>query len=115
MNLSINMKHVDGKNSIQAGQDYIDDIDRDKFATTQLDAKCDGATPEQVAQEERHLTPTQHEDVRKLVAKYPKLFSNELRVYPHRKIHLEIDPAATPKHCQPYLLQEPTCRYWRTD
>jgi transposase InsO family protein len=102
MNLSIDMKHVDGKNSIQAGQDYIDDIDQDNFATTLLDAKYDGATPEQVAQEQRHLTPAQREDVRKLVAKYPKLFSNELRVYPHRKIHLEVDPTATPKHFRPY-------------
>ena len=102
MNLSIDMKHTGEKNSIQTSQDNVDDDDQDIFTTTILDAKYDGATPEQVAEQQKHLTPTQREDVRKLVAKYPKLFSNQLRVYPHRKIHLEIDPNAIPKHYRPY-------------
>jgi len=102
MNLSIDMKHAGEKNSIQTSQDNVDDDDQDIFTTTILDAKYDGATPEQVAEQQKHLTPTQREDVRKLVAKYPKLFSNQLRVYPHRKIHLEIDPNAIPKHFRPY-------------
>lgn len=105
MNLTVDMKGGE-KNIIQTGQINNDDDDQDQeqdnFAATILDAKYDGATPEEVANQQRHLTPAQREDVRRLVAKYPKLFSNQLRMYPHRKIHLEIDPNATPKHFRPY-------------
>jgi hypothetical protein len=102
MNLTVEMKTTTGSDEkiILSGQDGPDD---DVFAiTTILDAKYDGATPEEVAEQQKHLTVTQREDIRRLVAKYPKLFSNELRLYPHRKIHLEIDPAAIPKHFRPY-------------
>jgi hypothetical protein len=101
LNITIDMKNVGTKNVIHTGQDNITDDD-DNFATTILDAKYDGATPEEVANQQTHLTPKQREDVRKLVARYPKLFSNKLRLYPHRKVHLEIEPNAVPKHFRPY-------------
>jgi transposase InsO family protein len=106
MNLVVDMKGTDEKIFIQADQTDIDhdaqDQEQEIFAATILDAKYDGASPEEVANQQRHLTPAQRDDIRKLVAKYPKLFSNELRLYPHRKIHLEIDPNAVPKHFRPY-------------
>ena len=74
----------------------------DAFSTTILDAKYDSATPQQVADQQKHLTLSQREDIEKLVKKYPKLFSNELRCYPHRKIHLDLEPGANPKHARPY-------------
>ena len=102
MNLTVDMKNVTGKNVVPTIPVNDDNGDQDNFAATLLDAKYDGATPEEVANAQPHLTPKQREDVRMLVAKYPKLFSNKLRSYPHRKIHLEIDPTAKPKHFRPY-------------
>ncbi len=52
--------------------------------------------------QQRHLTPAQRDDIRKLVATYPKVFSNELRLYPHRKIHLEVESGAITNHSRPY-------------
>ena len=102
MNLTIDMKNIGDKNVIHTGQVDTQGNEQDSFVTMILDAKYDGATPEEVAEQQRHLTPKQREDVRKLVAKFPKLFSNKLRLYPHRKVHLEIDPNAIPKHFRPY-------------
>jgi transposase InsO family protein len=104
MNLTVEMKTTTGSDEtiILSGQDRLDDDGFVSSTTTILDAKYDGATPEEVAQKQTHLTQSQREDIRRLVAKYPKLFSNKLRLYPHRKIHLEIDPTAIPKHCRPY-------------
>ena len=102
MNLTVDMKGNENAEIVHTGQDDVPDITKDNYVATILDAKYDGATPEEVAEQQKHLTPAQREDVRKLVAKYPKLFSNELRLYPHRKIHLEIDPNAVPKHFRPY-------------
>ena len=104
MNLTVEMKTTTGSDETitLSGQDRLDDDGFVSSTTTILDAKYDGATPEEVAQKQTHLTQSQREDIRRLVAKYPKLFSNELRLYPHRKIHLEIDPTAIPKHCRPY-------------
>ncbi len=65
---------------------------------TILDTKYQAARPEQVAEQQQHLTAAQRDDIQRLVATYPKLFSNELRSYPNRKIHLELEPGAIPKH-----------------
>ena len=102
MNLTIEMKSMDGEKVIQVGTTGEVDIPDENFTATILDAKYEGTTPDEVAKQQKHLTPAQREDIRKLVAKYPKLFSNKLRVYPHRKIHLEVDPKAIPKHSRPY-------------
>ena len=93
---------MNGKNVVPTGPINNDNDEQDNFTATILDAKYDATTPQEVANAQAHLTPAQREDVRKLVAKYPKLFSNKLRSYPHRKVHLEIDPTAKPKHFCPY-------------
>ena len=85
MNLTVEMKTVNGKNVVPTGPVNDDNGGQDNFTATILDAKYDATTPDEVANAQTHLTPKQREDVRKLVDKYPKLFSNQLRAYPHRK------------------------------
>ncbi len=58
--------------------------------TTILDARYEPASPKEVVQEQRHLTTAQDNDIRQLVALYPNNFPNQLILYPHRKIHLEL-------------------------
>lgn len=67
-------------------------------ATEILDAKCERVDPREVADKQTHLTPQQRMDLSNLLSKHAKLFNGELGRYPHRKIHLEIDPEAIPVH-----------------
>ena len=100
MNVTVDMK--DNLSMKVGGMEDEKDSDDDMFASTILDAKYDSASPEEVATLQKHLTNRQRNDIQNLVAKYTKLFSNELRKYPHRKIHLELEPGAVPKHARPY-------------
>ena len=76
----------------------------DAFSSTILDAKYESHTPDEVADKQVHLTPAQRSDIKRLVTKYNKLFSGELRKYPHRTFSLEIDPQAQPIHARPFTV-----------
>ena len=104
MNVTVEMKDIPPMRLGRINQNQNDDNDDEKemFATMILDAKYDGASPEKVAALQTHLTQTQRNDIKNLVAKYPTLFSNTLRKYPHRKIHLELEQTAIPRHARPY-------------
>ena len=104
MNVMVEMKDIPPMRLGRVNQNQNDDNDDEKemFATMILDAKYDGASPEKVAALQTHLTQTQRNDIKNLVAKYPTLFSNTLRKYPHRKIHLELEQTAIPRHARPY-------------
>ena len=71
-----------------------------------LAAKYDVADVDQVVDTQEHLTPTQRHELKLLLRQFPKLFSGKLGLYPHRKIHLNLEPGAKPVHCQPYPLAE---------
>jgi hypothetical protein len=58
--------------------------------------------PRAVAEQQTHLSPSQRQDLMQILSKYPKLFSGQLGVYPHRKIHLELKADAVPSRCRPY-------------
>ena len=100
--LSVHMQTKGDEQVLRPDNNDDDDFPNDNFTTTILDARYEGTTPDEVAQKQTHLTQNQRNDIRNLVAKYPLLFSNQLRLYPHRKIHLDIDPDAIPKHFRPY-------------
>ena len=44
-----------------------------------------------------HLDEQKRKDLFELLSKYKKLFSGKLGKYPHQKVHLDVDPNATPK------------------
>jgi hypothetical protein len=55
-----------------------------------------------VADSQQHLSPTQRHQLKMLLRQFPQLFSNELRVYPHKKIHLELKDDAKPSYKRAY-------------
>lgn len=67
-----------------------------------LDAKYEYVDPLQVAEQQKHLSPTQRKDLANLFSKCNRLFDGTLGHCPHRKVHLEIDPQAQPKHSRAY-------------
>lgn len=55
-----------------------------------------------VAQGCKHLSQDQRNELESLLLQFPKLFSGKLGHYPHEKVHLDVDPNATPKHQRAY-------------
>ena len=47
---------------------------------------------DEVADQQTHLTAPQREALKVLLRKFTKLFSGKLGSYPHRKMHLDVDP-----------------------
>ena len=43
-----------------------------------------------------HLRPYQKQQLENLLCKYTRLFDGTLKVYPHEKVHLDVDPQAKP-------------------
>lgn len=83
-------------------QCYWDEIE--SFANQMLQANYKEADPVQVAKEQIHLTKEQQKDLAKLLSKYKRLFSGELGKYEDKKVHLEIEDGAQPKHAKPYSI-----------
>jgi transposase InsO family protein len=67
-----------------------------------LPSKYETISPFEVAARQTHLTKLQQSDLATLLGKFPKLFSNELKTYPHRKIHIDLKPGSVPVASRPY-------------
>ena len=57
-----------------------------------------------VSSQQKHLTIDQQRELGKVLGKYTKLFDGTLRVYPHRKIHIDVEDNAVPKYSRPYAV-----------
>ena len=55
-----------------------------------------------VAEQQVHLSPLQRQELAKLLAKFPKLFTGKLGCYKRKKVHLELKDGATPFWCRPH-------------
>eukprot|EP00956_Cyclotella_meneghiniana_P026939 scaffold59459_cov57-Cyclotella_meneghiniana.AAC.1 len=82
--------------------DHFDEDIWDNYATQILDALYEDMTLEEVVQLSTHLTKEQQSDLLKVLEKYPKVFSTELGLYPHKKFHIELENNARPVHRRPY-------------
>ncbi|GAX21143.1 hypothetical protein FisN_UnNu089, partial [Fistulifera solaris] len=67
-----------------------------------LESKYESVDPTSVALQQKHLTPSQRQDLAQLFSKYKKLFSGQLGKYHRKKVHLELQPGATPVAKRPY-------------
>ena len=65
-------------------------------------SKYEHVSVQEVASQQTHLTLQQQQDLANVLIEYPKLFSGELGLYPHRKVHLELIDGAQPIHLRPY-------------
>ncbi len=80
----------------------IDWCDPHCHATEILDAKYEKVLVDDVIDQFTHLKNAQHKsDIRQVLNTHTKLFDGTLEVYPHKTIHIDSVPGATPKHSRP--------------
>ncbi len=72
------------------------------FATEILDAKYERTDVAEVVKGLTHLNAHQKEDLLRVLQESNKMFDGTLGVYPHKKVHIVIDPNAKPVHSRPY-------------
>jgi hypothetical protein len=72
------------------------------FATQILDAKYEKADVAEVMKGLAHLNTHQKADLLWVLQENDKMFNETLGVYPHKKMHIDIDPNAKPVHSRPY-------------
>ena len=99
-----NIQHALDAASAAADFDKADDpLDnlgyKSKVILSSLYEKHD---PKAVADQQKHLSPSQRQDLAEILSKFPKLFSGKLGCYPHKKVHLELKADAKPYRCRPY-------------
>ncbi len=75
------------------GQDWLQ-----LYATEILDAKYEWMDIRDVVETECHLTTHHKCDLLTVLKLHQKLFDGTLGVYPHKKVHIEIEPGAKPVH-----------------
>jgi hypothetical protein len=56
----------------------------------------------EVMKELTHLNAHQKADLLQVLQKNDKMLYGTLGVYPHKKVHIDIDPNAKPVHSRPY-------------
>jgi len=67
-----------------------------------LDAKYEALDIQECVDKQKHLTESQRLDLNRLLLKYKKLFDGSLGVYPHRRLHIDVEPNAVPVHAKAY-------------
>ena len=53
-----------------------------------------------------HMDKQQKQQLEQLFEKREKLFDGTLGLYPHKKVHIEVQPDAEPKHQRPYSVPQ---------
>ena len=67
-----------------------------KCKTSILPSLYEKHDPQTIAQRCLHLDHDQQRQLTNLLAKFSTLFNSKLKVYPHQKLHLEVDPSVCP-------------------
>jgi hypothetical protein len=79
------------------GEDWLE-----CFATEILDAKYEKTEVAEVVSGLTHLNAHQKADLLQVLQEKDKMFNGTLGVYPHKRVHIDIDPNAKPVHSRPY-------------
>jgi hypothetical protein len=87
---------------IQVEDEIIGEEWLECFATEILDAKYDKTDVAEVVKGLTHLNAHQKADLLWVLQENNKMFDGTLGVYPHKKVHIDIDPNAKPVHSRPY-------------
>ncbi len=90
------MFHIQVKDKI-FGEDWLE-----CFATEILDAEYEKTDVAEVVKGLTHLNAHQKAYLLQVVQENNKVFDGTLVVYPHKKVHNDIDPNAKPVHSRPY-------------
>jgi hypothetical protein len=72
------------------------------FATEILYSKYERTDVAEVEKVFIHLNAHQKADLLRVLQENNKMFTGTLGVYPHKKVHIDIDPNAKPVHSRPY-------------
>ncbi|KAL7450185.1 hypothetical protein ACHAWC_004846 [Mediolabrus comicus] len=72
------------------------------YAAEILDAKYEQVDIDEVVRGQTHLDETQKQELKELLNEYTKLFDGTLGVYPHKEVHIDVDPDAKPVHARAY-------------
>jgi hypothetical protein len=84
--------------------DDDDDVLDEQHTTEIKHAKYEKVDTMEVARQQKHLNDEQQRLLGKVLNKFTKLFDGTLGKYPHRKVHLELEPNAKPVHSKPYAV-----------
>ena len=79
------------------GQDWLQ-----LYATEILDARYQWTDVRDVVENQQHLTARQKCDLLDVLKRHQRLFDGTLGIYPHKKVHIDIEPDAKPVHARPY-------------
>jgi hypothetical protein len=79
------------------GEDWLE-----CFATEILDAKYEKTDVAEVVKGLTDLNAHQKADLLQVLQENNKMFDGTLGVYPHKQVHIDIDPNANPVHSRPY-------------
>jgi hypothetical protein len=72
------------------------------FATEILDTKYKKTDVVEVVEGLTHLNAHQKADLLRVLQENNKMFDRTLGIYPHKKVHIDIDPNAKPVHSRLY-------------
>eukprot|EP00957_Ditylum_brightwellii_P022230 1677741-Ditylum_brightwellii.AAC.1 len=72
------------------------------FVSDIKDAKYEQVSKREVAAAQKHLSSFQHNCLEAVLHDTPMLFDSKLGWYPHKKVHLEVDPRYKPMHSRAY-------------
>jgi hypothetical protein len=72
------------------------------YAIKILYAKYEQIQIDDVVSQLEHLNDQQKADIKQVLREFTKLFDGTLEVYPHKKLHIDLEPGAKPKHARPY-------------
>jgi hypothetical protein len=90
------MFHIQVDNKL-FGEDWLE-----CFATEILDARYEKIDVVEVVKGLTHLNAHQKADLLQVLQENDKMFDGTLGVYPHKKVHIDIDANAKPVHSRPY-------------